>query len=109
MSYKLIFTNKAREDYLKLDGSQRKIVNKAIKKVLSNPLPVTEGGYGKPLSNFSSSNLAGLLKIKLKSSGIRIVYKVEKTENTMLIIIIGTREDGKVYNEAVKRLSNLDR
>lgn len=107
MTYKLSFIKQAAEDYKTLDGSQRKIVDKAIKRILINPLPNTEGGYGKPLGNQSNSSLAGLMKIKLKSSGLRIVYKLEKREDNVLIIIIGARADSKVYKEAEKRMKDL--
>ena len=107
MMYKLSFIKQAAEDYKALDGSQRKIVDKAIKRILINPLPNTEGGYGKPLGNQNNSSLAGLMKIKLKSSGLRIVYKLEKREDNVLIIIIGARADSKVYKEAEKRMKNL--
>ncbi len=107
MMYKLSFIKQAVEDYEALDGSQRKIVDKAIKRILINPLPNTEGGYGKPLGNQSDSSLAGLMKIKLKSSGLRIVYKLEKREDNVLIIIIGARADSKVYKEAEKRIKDL--
>lgn len=107
MMYKLSFIKQAAEDYKALDGSQRKVVNKAIKRILINPLPNTEGGYGKPLGNQSNSSLAGLMKIKLKSSGFRIVYKLEKHEDNVLIIIIGARADSKVYKEAEKRMKDL--
>lgn len=107
MKYDLQFIKQAIDDYKSLDGSQKIIVDKALKRVLLNPLPSTEGGYGKPLSNFSNSKLAGLLKIKLKSSGLRIVYKLEKHENEVVVIIIGARDDSKVYKEAEKRVSKL--
>lgn len=107
MTYKLSFIKQAAEDYKALDGSQRKVVDKAIKRILINPLPNTEGGYGKPLANQSNSSLAGLMKIKLKSSGLRIVYKLEKREDNVLIIIIGARADSKVYKEAEKRMKDL--
>ena len=72
-----------------------------------NPLPNTEGGYGKPLRNQNSSELAGLLKIKIKNVGIRIVYKLIRQDDVILIIIIGARADSEVYKEAEKRLKNL--
>lgn len=107
MMYKLSFIKKAIEDYKYLDGSQRKIVDKAINKIMLNPLPNTEGGYGKPLRNQNSSELAGLLKIKIKNAGIRIVYKLIRQDDVILIIIIGARADSEVYKEAEKRLKNL--
>ena len=44
MNYKLSFIKEAIQDYKALDGSQRKIVDKALKRILINPLPNTEGG-----------------------------------------------------------------
>ncbi|MDY6066056.1 MAG: type II toxin-antitoxin system RelE/ParE family toxin [Finegoldia sp.] len=108
MSYKLSFIKEAIEDYKHLDGSNRKVVNKALKRILLNPMPNYEGGYGKPLANLSNSKLAGFMKIKLKNSGIRIVYKLEKRENEVLVIIIGAMTDEKVYKEAEKRIEKLD-
>ena len=86
-----------------LNGSQRILVLKAIKKVQQNPLPVEEQGYGKPLGNHSSTNLAGLLKIKLRSAGLRVVYQLRRTESSMMIIVIGVRADEEVYEIAQKR------
>ena len=93
----------AEKDILALDGSQRRQVLKAIDKVRQNPLPVNEGGYGKPLGNKGGTDLSGLLKIKLKASGIRIVYQIVRTETTMTIIIVGARADDEVYRAAEKR------
>ena len=56
-----------------LDESVRKQVIAAIHKVAKNPLPITKGGYWKPLGNKHDMNLTSFLKIKLKESGIRIV------------------------------------
>lgn len=71
MNWKLEYLPEAEKDLKDLNGSQRILVLKAIKKVQQNPLPVEEQGYGKPLGNHSSTNLAGLLKIKLRSAGLR--------------------------------------
>ena len=68
MSWKVEYLPEAEKDLKGLDGSQRNLVLKAIKKVQQNPLPIEEQGYGKPLGNHSSTNLAGLLKIKLRSA-----------------------------------------
>ena len=101
--WELSFLPEAREDLRALDGSQRIRVVKAIAKVQSNPLPSSEGGYGKPLGNKRLSQLSGLLKVKLKSDGIRIVYKLERIEHAMRIVVIGVRSDDAVYREAQKR------
>ena len=63
-----------------------------------------EGGYGKPLGNKGGINLSGFLKIKLRDLGIRVVYKLVRTETQILIIIIGARVDDEVYEAAKDRI-----
>lgn len=46
MNWKLVYLPEAAKDLKNLAGNQRLMVVKAIGKVLQNPLPVTEGGYG---------------------------------------------------------------
>ena len=104
--WKVSYFDDALEDLKKMDNSQRKQVLKAIDKVKTNPLPQNEGGYGKPLGNKRGINLTNLYKIKLKKSGIRVVYQIIRVEDTMEIIIVSMREDEKVYEDAQKRLNN---
>ena len=68
-----------------------------------NPLPQNEGGYGKSLGNKQSKNLTGLLKIKLLKLGIRVVYKLVRTDDIMKIIVVAARADDEVYDIAFKR------
>lgn len=103
MNWKVVYLPEAEKDLRNLDGAERILVQKAIKKVSTNPLPDYEGGYGKPLGNHSKTRLAGLLKIKLKAAGIRIVYKLIRTDTEMLIVVIGARADEAVYETAQKR------
>lgn len=107
MSYDIRLIKAAKQDFAKLDGSQKELVTKALKKVAQNPLPQSKGGYGKPLGNHSSAQLAGLLKIKLKKSGIRIVYKLVQQHGQMLVIVIGMRDDSAVYKTAGQRIQTL--
>lgn len=108
MAWKTIYLPEAREDLRKLDGSVRLLVRKAIRKVLQNPLPQAEGGYGVPLGNKQGTRLAGCLKIKLLRIGIRIVYRLQRTEQGMEIIVIGARADAEVYQEAAERLTKKE-
>ena len=103
MNWKLLYLPEAERDFKELSGNERIVVAKALKKVLGNPLPVNEGGYGKPLGNKQGNNLSGFLKIKLKSLGIRIVYKLMKINGQMLVVVIGARADDEVYDIAKKR------
>ena len=98
----------ALEDLRKLDGSQRILIRKAIQKVSGNPLPETEGGYGKLLGNKSNTNLSGFLKIKLRGADLRIVYKLICQGDSILIIVIGAREDDEVYETAQRRIMKYD-
>ncbi|MDR0924667.1 MAG: type II toxin-antitoxin system RelE/ParE family toxin [Hungatella sp.] len=104
MNWKVSYLPEALEDLRKLDGSQRILIRKAIQKVSQNPLPETEGGYGKFLGNKSSTNLSGFLKVKLRGAGLRIVYLLVRRDNDMLVIVIGARADDEVYETAHNRI-----
>ena len=108
MNWEVEYLPEAENDLKSLDGSQRILVLKAIKKVKQNPLPVYEGGYGKPLGNKNGNDLSSFLKVKLKSAGLRVVYKVVKQNDKMLIIVIGARADEEVYGIAQKRIQEND-
>ncbi len=99
----VIYTPKAQEDLLRLDKSVRARVLKTIARVRLNPLPVTEGGYGKPLSG----ELSGCLKVKFRRLGIRVVYRLHRTEHGMEIIVVGMRADSEVYAIAAERLKQM--
>lgn len=104
MTWSVKFHPEAVNDFSKLDGSQRILVSKALEKVRQNPVSIFEQGYGKPLGNKDTANLSGYLKIRIKNSGIRIIYQLIKTETVMLIIVIGMRKDDEVYKLAFKRI-----
>ncbi len=93
----------AEKDLLALDRSQQLQVLKAIEKVSVNPLPINEGGLGKPLGSHSGNNLSGYLKIKLLKLGIRVVYQVVREDSVMKIIVISVRDDETVYKLARDR------
>lgn len=103
MIWNITFLEEALEDLKKLDGSVRIQVLKGLRKVSQNPLLASQGGYGKPLGHRNGTNLTNLLKIKFRDLGIRVVYKVEITNSVMNIIIISTRTDEQVYEEAQNR------
>ena len=103
MSWGAVYLPEAEKDLRRLDGSQQILVLKAIRKVRENPLPVDEGGYGKPLGNKRGNDLTGLMKVKLRGAGLRIVYKLIRTETEMLVVIIGARADEEVYEAAKHR------
>lgn len=103
MTWGVEFLEEAKKDMKKLERSASLQVLKGIQKVSRNPLPVQEGGYGKPLGNKNGANLTNLLKIKFRDLGIRVVYKVERVEDVMKIIVVSARTDEQVYREAARR------
>lgn len=108
MNWNVVYLPEAVKDMKKLAGNQQILVAKAIKKVSQNPLPENEGGYGKPLGNHNDTKLAGLMKIKLKSAGLRIVYQLIRADTEMIIVVIGARADDEVYDIAQKRVLKSD-
>ena len=103
MIWSIEFLEEAKRDLKMLDHSVQVQVLKGIRKVSKNPLPVQEGGYGKPLGNKTGVNLTNLLKIKFRDLGIRVVYKTIQVDNVMKIIVVSARMDEQVYKEAGKR------
>jgi len=103
MNYDVKYHAEVEEDLEPFNAAQKKQIKKSIEKVSGNPLPQNEGGYGKPLGNKQGKNLTGLLKIKFKKLGVRVVYKLIRTETTMYIIVVAARADEEVYEIAAKR------
>ena len=104
MKWEIKWRQEALDDFKRLDGAQKKMVLKAVDKLSENPLPKSEGGYGSPLGNKMGVNLTNLLKIKLRGAGLRIVYRLIRSENGLTIIVVGAREDEDVYKAAEKRI-----
>lgn len=108
MTWDIEFLDEAEKDMKKLDHSAQIQMLKGLRKVSQNPLPAEEGGYGKPLGNKNGIHLTNLMKIKLRNLGIRVVYKVERVDGVMKIIVVSARTDEQVYKEAVKRREKHD-
>lgn len=108
MNWEVRFLPEAEKDFSELGGSQQLLVRKAIKKVSQNPLPQAEGGFGKPLGSKGNTNLTGFLKVKLRAAGLRIVYKLVRRDDHMLVIVIGARADDEVYQTAQRRIEKHD-
>ncbi len=104
MAWDIVYHEMARKDLHRLDKTQRTQVLKAIEKVAQNPLPNNEGGYGKPLGNREAAQLAGYCKIKLRKSGLRVVYGIVREQEIMTIVVISIRADETVYRLAERRI-----
>ncbi len=108
MTRSIEFLEEAEKDMKKPDHSAQIQVLKGIIKVSKNPLPPEKGGYGKSLGNKSGTNFTNLMKIKFRELGIRVVYKIERVDGVMKIIVISARADERVYIEAAKRKEKHD-
>lgn len=97
------FCPEAVKDLKKLDNSLKKQVLAGIRRVSKNPLPQSEGGYGKALGNVQGTELTGFFKIKYRGIGIRVVYTLVRQAEIMNIIVVSIREDSESYKRAQKR------
>lgn len=96
MIYKLLFLESAQKEWDKLDHKIRDIFSKKLDERLKNPEIPKDKLVGMPYC----------YKIKLKSSGYRLVYRVIKTEIVVEVISVGARSKSQVYKKAHKRLGS---
>ncbi len=94
MTYNLKFLPTALKEWEKLDNSIRNQLKKKLKERLINPCVP-----GNELRGFKNH-----YKIKLRSSGYRLVYEVVDEGIYILVIVIGKRNKNEVYKQAKKRV-----
>ena len=93
MSYKLKFLVEAEKEWRKLDANTRSQFKKKLAERLETP-------------RIPSAKLHGSkdrYKIKLRSSGYRLVYEVRDAEVVVLVIAVGKRERSEGYKAAQVR------
>ncbi|MGE4349927.1 MAG: type II toxin-antitoxin system RelE/ParE family toxin [Candidatus Berkiella sp.] len=93
MTYNLKFVPSALKEWEKLGDTIRKEFKKALKKRLENPRI--------PKQKLSGYN--DVYKIKLRSSGYRLVYEVIDKEIVVLVLAVGKRDKDKIYKKLSKR------
>lgn len=98
MSYNLDFDERAFKEWKKLGETIRLQFKKKLEKVLENPHIE---------NNRLHSELNGCYKIKLRSSGYRLVYKVEDETVVVFVLAVGKRERNQAYDNASERLTKL--
>jgi mRNA interferase RelE/StbE len=101
MSCQIEFIPEASEDYKKLDGSIKKIVNKKITELSENPF------LGKKLGNKFNIDLSEFFAIYIAKKKYRIVYRLITPTAIEIIEIwgIGKRDKEEIYREIGKRLA----
>ncbi|NTV49785.1 MAG: type II toxin-antitoxin system RelE/ParE family toxin [Geobacteraceae bacterium] len=94
MTYKLRFHELALAEWNKLDESVRKPLKKRLAERLNNPR----------VASAALSGMKDCFKIKLKSAGYRIVYRVDDDIVYVTVIAVGKREKNRVYETAHERI-----
>jgi len=93
MNYKLKFLPTALKEWKKLDNTIQIQLKKKLKERLLNPrVP------GSELRGFRNH-----YKIKLRSSGYRLVYEVVDEKIYILVIAVGKRNKNEVYKQTKNR------
>jgi len=93
MTFRLKFLPSAKKEWDKLDNSIKVQFKKKLGKCLENPhIPANK------LCDFDSA-----YKIKLRSSGYRLVYEVDDQDVIVFVIAVGKRENSVVYDKAKSR------
>ena len=93
MRYSLEFLPSARKEWDKLGATVRQQLVKKLRERLEHP-------------RIPSAALSGMpdhYKIKLRQLGYRLVYRVEDETITVLVVAVGKRERGEVYDIARAR------
>ncbi|CAM3962316.1 type II toxin-antitoxin system RelE family toxin [Xenorhabdus thuongxuanensis] len=96
MKFNIEFDERALKEWHKLDNTIREQFKKKLRKLQDNPYIESARLHG---------DLAGCFKIKLRSSGFRLVYQVIDEEIVIWVIAVGKREDSKAYKIASERIA----
>ena len=94
MSYSLRFHELALKEWKRLDSTLQEQFKKKLKERLENPL----------VPSAALSGMKDCYKIKLKTAGYRLVYRVEDDIVYVTVISVGKRERLHVYRNAQNRI-----
>jgi len=94
MSYRLAFKKSALKEWHKLGQTIKEQFKSKLSERLLNPHV--------PASALSGAQ--NLYKIKLRQLGYRLVYSVDDTSITIIVIAVGKRDRNRVYDIALSRL-----
>jgi len=94
MTYNLEFDARALKEWRKLGDTVRQQFKKKLAAILDNP----------QIEANRLHSLPDCYKIKLRSSGYRLVYQVVSQEVLVFVVAIDKREHDQVYRIAAERL-----
>jgi mRNA interferase RelE/StbE len=97
VTYDLAFHPKALRAWNKLEPKDQERFKKKLAERLEVPRVESARLHG---------DLSHMFKIKLSSSGLRLVYEVISTENTLFVLAVGHRDDLHVYRQARENSSD---
>ncbi|MDG4476855.1 type II toxin-antitoxin system RelE family toxin [Thiovibrio frasassiensis] len=95
-SYRLRFHKLALAEWHKVDGSLREPLKKKLTERLKNPR----------IPSAALSGMPDYYKIKLRSAGYRLVYRVDDDVVFVTVITVGKRDKQTVYETAQSRINN---
>lgn len=93
MTYSLEFLPSARKEWEKLGATLRQQFKKKLAERLLHPRVAAD----------ALREMQDHYKIKLRAAGYRLVYRVEDQRVTVVVVAVGQRERGLVYDKAKKR------
>lgn len=93
MTYELEFREEALKEWQKLGATIKNEFKIALAKRLQNPRIPKHALHGMP----------DHYKIKLRAAGYRLVYRVEDSRVTVVVVAVGKRERALVYQKAKAR------
>lgn len=93
-SYELDFLEETLKEWKRLDSGIRQQFACKLAERLKHP----------HIPSARLSGLPGCYKIKLRSSGYRLVYQVEDEVLVVLVIAVGKRERSEVYRQGARRI-----
>ncbi|PJI48038.1 MULTISPECIES: type II toxin-antitoxin system RelE family toxin [Pseudomonas] len=93
MTYELEFLPAALKEWHKLGHTVREQFKRKLAERLENPRVQADALHG----------LADHYKIKLRSAGYRLVYRIEEDRVVVSVVAIGKRERGEVYSATQNR------
>ena len=94
MTYSLVFDARALKEWQKLGDTVRQQLKKKLAEVLLNPR----------IEANRLHSLPDCYKIKLRSSGYRLVYQVIDHEVVVFVVAVDRRDREQAYRKAAERL-----
>lgn len=94
MIYELVFDDEALKEWKKLQPHIKEQFKTKLKERLKNPRVPKD----------KLSGMKDVYKIKLRSAGYRLAYRVNDQKIEIVVIAVGKRENNAIYESLSKRI-----